>query len=462
MLYTGFDNDINDASYKLSKVALRNTPSKSPKEHKTAEEREALKNEGKVASIINLLDEIDTTIYIISDKLDEQPETFDTSLRGGVIIGRRNKAKKFSSVSKNYLQDELVRREMSPLSPKAPKEQYLELLSPYKKSIMKSYNQSIQKQNDLLKEQERRKFNEALKKQSIKPPRTPERRQPQPVPPSLTRATVENYDNDEPEEMETPIKQLFDDEEENERDERRVPTTGDYNRFVEATNNVNPEVLEYYTNDEEDDDEDDEGDDLEDDVDDDEEDDDEGNNDSGSSGDNGNNGNGGDDRNNNSLSKGDLFKSDLNSNISKLEEQANKLTRLTKGLNKAINYSSSVEVQKLNDSEKTLSASYEGIYEILNDYTLDEKFEKKMDSILDKVYNQLIVIDSAINGYSASNYTGGSFWSGFKQGFGDGFYGTLDAAKKVADVATVVAPLMRGAGYEEDLAYMNSSKKRFY
>jgi len=73
MLYDGFNNDINQASYKLSKLALKNTPSKSPEKYITAEEREAQKNEGKVASIINLVDEIDTTIYLISDKLDDQP-----------------------------------------------------------------------------------------------------------------------------------------------------------------------------------------------------------------------------------------------------------------------------------------------------------------------------------------------------------------------------------------------------
>ena len=48
MLYDGFNNDINDA--------LRNTPSKSPEEYKTTAEREAEKNEGKVASITNLLE----------------------------------------------------------------------------------------------------------------------------------------------------------------------------------------------------------------------------------------------------------------------------------------------------------------------------------------------------------------------------------------------------------------------
>ena len=84
MLYDGFNTDINDASYKLSKIALRNSPSKSPEEYKTTAEREAEKNEGKVASITNLLDEMDTTIYIFYDKLLSEPGAFKKPLTGGV------------------------------------------------------------------------------------------------------------------------------------------------------------------------------------------------------------------------------------------------------------------------------------------------------------------------------------------------------------------------------------------
>ena len=44
-------------------------------------------NVGKTSSIINLLDEIDTTLYVINDKLDETPEIMlgKGRLSGGVL-----------------------------------------------------------------------------------------------------------------------------------------------------------------------------------------------------------------------------------------------------------------------------------------------------------------------------------------------------------------------------------------
>ena len=105
MLYSGDGNDINDASYKLSKLALRNTPSKSPEQYKTAEEREALKNEGKAASIINLVDEIDTTMFVITDKLDDI--NTDSSLTGGMKIARKPKGKSSKGKSSKGKKDKV-------------------------------------------------------------------------------------------------------------------------------------------------------------------------------------------------------------------------------------------------------------------------------------------------------------------------------------------------------------------
>ena len=73
-MISGDGNDINNASYRLSKIAFRNTPAKDRKEFQTSIETEAKKNEGKVDRVINLLNEIDTVLYVISDTLQqEQP-----------------------------------------------------------------------------------------------------------------------------------------------------------------------------------------------------------------------------------------------------------------------------------------------------------------------------------------------------------------------------------------------------
>ena len=89
------------------------------------------------------------------------------------------------------------------------------------------------------------------------------------------------------------------------------------------------------------------------------------------------------------------------------------------------------------------SVSYEqlitNIGKIPNIY---ERFETKMNSILNKVYKQTIIIQSALGGYSGEYITGGYFLS--------------------ASLVPLVSHLMRGAGREEKLAYLNSSRKRFY
>ena len=228
MLYSGDGDDINDASYKLSKLALRNTPSKSPKEYKTAEEREAQKNEGKVASIINLVDEIDTTIYLISDKLDDQP---NFTLVGGVFtkldmdklkeLGVKQNANVLGGVDKETLAIEAADKNvLDGLPPKPTINDYKKALEPFAEEIVNRYNRNVDLRNDIII-----KGYVRGKTPQIVPPATPERRQPQPTLPSVIgRKTNRNYDEEEPADMETPIRQLFDDvgnveENDNESDE---------------------------------------------------------------------------------------------------------------------------------------------------------------------------------------------------------------------------------------------------
>lgn len=141
--------------------------------------------------------------------------------------------------------------------------------------------------------------------------------------------------------------------------------------------------------------------------------------------------------------KNEFIKSDLNSNISKLQEQANRLSRLTKGLNVAINYSSSPEVENLNESNKDLINSYNKLGEIINNIkNIESNFLKKMSSILSMINNQINLIMSALGGYSGESITGGSSLS--------------------ASLIPIASQLMRGAGRDENLAYLHSSRKRFY
>ena len=71
-----------------------------------------------------------------------------------------------------------------------------------------------------------------------------------------------------------------------------------------------------------------------------------------------------------------------------------------------------------------------------------ERFDTKMKSVLSKISNQYTIIQSALGGYSGEFITGGSFLS--------------------ASLVPIASQLMRGAGREENLAYLNSSRKRFY
>jgi hypothetical protein len=292
------------------------------------------------------------------------------------------------------------------LPPKPTINDYKKALEPFAEEIVNRYNRNVDLRNDIII-----KGYVRGKTPQIVPPATPERRQPQPTLPSVIgRKTNRNYDEEEPADMETPIRQLFDDvgnveENDNESDEEEndegnnPPGPSPGQQEADDTVQLIQETLQQPG--------------------------------------------GGGDGNNITLGKDYFLKNDLNSNISKLEEQANKLSRLTKGLNKAINYSSSVEVQNLSDSKETLVNSYDRISRLLgNTQYIEQNFERKMSNILNKIKKQIFIIISAINGYSASNYTGGSFLS--------------------ASLVPIAAQLMRGAGRDENLAYTHSSKKRFY
>jgi len=294
------------------------------------------------------------------------------------------------------------------LPPNPTMKDYKKALEPFAEGIINRYNRNVKLYNDIII-----KGYVRAQTPELYPPITPERRQPQPTLPSVVgRKTNRNYDEEEPADMETPIRQLFDDvgdveENDNESDEEENdegntppgPSPGQQANATPQQQGNQPEPQ-------------------------------------GGPG-------GGGDGNNITLGQDYFLKNDLNSNISKLEEQANKLSRLTKGLNKAINYSSAVEVQNLSDSKETLVNSYDRISRLLeNTQYIEQNFERKMSNILGKINKQIFIIISAINGYSASNYTGGSFLS--------------------ASLVPIAAQLMRGAGRDENLAYIHSSKKRFY
>ena len=53
---------------------MKNTPQQNPKEFKTKTEKQAKENDGKTSSIINLLDEIDTTLYVMKREAGGQGE----------------------------------------------------------------------------------------------------------------------------------------------------------------------------------------------------------------------------------------------------------------------------------------------------------------------------------------------------------------------------------------------------
>lgn len=82
-MFSGDSNNIKTASYKLQKMALKNTPSKDKKEYIPKNEREIEQQEEQIPIIINILDEIDSLIYGINQSQDFRNEQIQFS--GGMI-----------------------------------------------------------------------------------------------------------------------------------------------------------------------------------------------------------------------------------------------------------------------------------------------------------------------------------------------------------------------------------------
>ena len=165
-------------------------------------------------------------------------------------------------------------------------------------------------------------------------------------------------------------------------------------------------------------------------------------------------------------------RNDLNSNIMRLEEQVNRLSKITKGINNFINFSNEVEIEKLDNSYKKVGYSTNDLDEHLKEIdNIDSRFESKINSILNKIDIEYTKIKSALNSYSytflegsgCNSCEGGTFWGDFGTGFKKGFDGTIDSATKVAKFGVAAAPLlMLAAGRNEEILFNHSSKKRFY
>ena len=438
-MYNGIDgNDINQASYKLAKTALKNTPSQNPKEFATTAEREAKANEGKVSSIINLVDEIDTTIYVINDKiLNQELRGYNDSFEGG---GKRKRdAENLNQVPNKFLMKEVRDRG---ISKSRTKDDLVRDLQPVKDEVIAKYNQSLRetqgaeeakqddaeaKQGDVVSvdasvvsdsEDERSRLSDAVQDASDTS---------QFIQGILNNNGGDGGDggDDSSSDADSGYNRSRNtyDSDSDENDETGSSGISDVSERTGSSGSNNDRIIQINTNPD----------------------------------------NGGDDYYTGATNDiGDLVKSNLNSNIMKLEEQINRLSRLTKGLNKFINYSSSIETEKLKESTTTLRDSYMYLLENLNDDdNVDVNFDRKIVSILNKLDTQINVIISALNGY-AGIFTGGSFGSDFLSGMKQGFDGTIDSAGKVIDLGMKVAPFIYGAGREAELSYMNSSKKRFY
>jgi hypothetical protein len=165
-------------------------------------------------------------------------------------------------------------------------------------------------------------------------------------------------------------------------------------------------------------------------------------------------------------------RNDLNSNIMRLEEQVNRLSKITKGINNFINFSNEVEIEKLDNSYKKVGYSTNDLDEHLKEIdNIDSRFESKINSILNKIDIEYNKIKTALNSYSytflegsgCNSCEGGDFWGDFGTGFKKGFDGTIDSATKVAKFGVAAAPLlMLAAGRNEEILFNHSSKKRFY
>jgi len=101
-------------------------------------------------------------------------------------------------------------------------------------------------------------------------------------------------------------------------------------------------------------------------------------------------------------------RNDLNYNIMRLEEQVNKLSKLTKGINTFINLSNQIEVEKLNNSNRKVAYSSIGLEDHLSEIdNIELQFKNKINSILDKIDTEYNKIKSALGGCTYTFLEGG-------------------------------------------------------
>ena len=390
-LYDGTENDINIAGFETTNIALKNTPQQNPKEFKTKTEKQAKENDGKTSSIINLLDEIDTTLYVINDKLDERPEIM---LGKGILSGGVLTKEGLNRMKVAELKEELKKRAIT-FKSNDRKVDLLERLEDF-----------------LLNSDRVKKYQPEAEKQEIET-QTTEPYTYGPTAPSGMSASEEDeymrskqagedYEEEEEEEEEEdlarflpmppsgpPVLQPIDNTYEDTRDYHSIYSTSDDESDSSDTNAPSSASSTYQ---------------------------------------------GSEYAPTESTYNFEPRKrpnpatrNDLNSNIMKLEEQVNRLSKLTKGINSFINFSNPVEVEKLNNSSKKIVNSSRDLKEHLNDITpINKIFETKMNSIINKIELEYNKINSALNGYTYTFMEGGNMHN------------------------------------NHILDFMNSSKKRFY
>ena len=380
-LYDGTGNDINIAGFKTTNIALKNTPQQNPKEFKTKTEKQAKENDGKTSSIINLIDEIDTTLYVINDKLDETPEIMlgKGRLSGGVLTIEGLTRMKIPEIK-----DELKKRGLKITGNKT---ELVARLENYTEDTAKTIKVKVPQ----LKQKEVQTQTEPY---TYGPP--------PPLPPPPSDVFLRKYNEDRAQDKKEEYYRLKQATEEDEDQEEEEEARDDdfsssglegLSQFeglssYDGSALYDPNAPRTASDD------------------------------------------GGDDYDGDSSynkRQTPSSRNDLNSNIMKLEEQVDRLYKLTKGINSFINFSNPVEVEKLNNSSKKIVDSSNGLKEHLNDITpINKIFETKMNSIINKIELEYTKINSALNGYTYTFMEGGNIHN------------------------------------NHILDFMNSSKKRFY
>ena len=328
-IYDGTRNDMNIAGFKTTNIALKNTPQQNPKEFKTKTEKQAKENDGKTSSIINLIDEIDTTLYVINDKLDETPEIMlGKGMQGGVLTKEGLGRMKLPEIKA-----ELKKRGIE-FKQNDKKNNLLERLEVFllNPDRVKEYQPEAEKREIETQTEQRYTYGPPL--------RIP--------PPPSSSVFLRKYNQDRYQEEEagdegsssSGFEDFERDEEEEEEEEEDMKDDVSSSSGLEGLSQFeglssydgsvlyDPRAKRSPS--------DDGGDDYD-----------------------------GDSSYNPAQNRRPTpsSRNDLNSNIMKLEEQVDRLSKLTKGINSFINFSNPVEVEKLNNSSKKIVDSSNGLKE---------------------------------------------------------------------------------------------------